>query len=67
MNQPIFERDPADPKRKEMNPVLKLLEPYAHDLWDKEIIDWAPADCRPRRIAKTEYFGGLYQKTIMTR
>ncbi len=25
MNQPIFERDPADPKRKEMNPLLKLV------------------------------------------
>ncbi len=24
MNQPIFERDPSDPKRKEINPVLKL-------------------------------------------
>lgn len=24
MNQPIFERDPSDPKRKEINPILKL-------------------------------------------
>ncbi|MEX0301697.1 MAG: septation protein A [Leisingera sp.] len=24
MNQPIFERDPSDPQRKEMNPILKL-------------------------------------------
>ena len=24
MNQPIFERDPSDPERKEINPVLKL-------------------------------------------
>ena len=24
MNEPIFERDPADPKRKEINPLLKL-------------------------------------------
>ncbi|MEZ5812398.1 MAG: septation protein A [Rhizobiaceae bacterium] len=24
MSQPIFERDPSDPKRKEINPILKL-------------------------------------------
>ena len=25
MNQPLFERDPADPKRKPLNPMLKLV------------------------------------------
>lgn len=25
MNQPIFERDPSDPDRKEINPILKLV------------------------------------------
>lgn len=25
MNEPIFERDPSDPERKELNPILKLV------------------------------------------
>ena len=28
MNDPVFERDPSDPKRKEMNPILKLVRPW---------------------------------------
>jgi ubiquinone/menaquinone biosynthesis C-methylase UbiE len=55
------------PHRYLMRPVLKTLEPFALDLWEKEISDWMPAVQSPARIEKTTYFGGLYQKVVMTR
>ena len=55
------------PHRYLMRPVLKTLEPFALDLWEKEISDWMPAAEFPARIEKTTYFGGLYQKVVVTR
>ena len=55
------------PHRYLMMPILKTLEPFALDLWDKEIIAWIPDECRPHQIRKSTYFGGLYQKVVMIR
>ncbi|MCP4701981.1 MAG: class I SAM-dependent methyltransferase [Gammaproteobacteria bacterium] len=56
-----------NPFRYIMVPILKTLEPYALDMWKKEIIDWVPEEMMPEEIRKTCYFGELYQKVVMTR
>lgn len=55
------------PHRYLMRPILKTLEPFALDLWDREITDWVPDDYQPRQVRKSTYFGGLYQKVVMIR
>ncbi len=55
------------PHRYIMMPVLKTLEPFALDLWEREIADWAPRERPYSSIQKDTYFGGLYQKVVMTR
>jgi ubiquinone/menaquinone biosynthesis C-methylase UbiE len=47
-------------------PVLRRLEPFAMDLWRDEISNWLPADFAPAAIDKRTYFGGLYQKVVVT-
>ena len=47
-----------------MQPVLRLLEPFALDLWRTEIEEIVPDEGSSVRIEKTTYFGGLYQKDI---
>jgi len=54
------------PFRYIMVPILSTLEPFAMDLWKKEIIDWAPKNFTPDTLQKNTYFGGLYQKVVMT-
>jgi len=56
-----------NPFRYLMQPVLSLLEPYALDLWRREITDWLPASARYASVTKQTYFGGLYQKTVIVR
>lgn len=46
-------------------PVLDRLEPYALDLWRHEIGEWLPSGAGSLR--KETYFGGLYQKVVITR
>ncbi len=55
------------PHRYLMRPVLKTLEPFAMDLWEREITDWVPDEQRPSEVRKSTYFGGLYQKVVMVR
>lgn len=38
--------------------ILKLLEPFASDLWRSELSKWLPAGTS---VEKRTYFGGLYQ------
>jgi ubiquinone/menaquinone biosynthesis C-methylase UbiE len=57
----------GNPLRYLMSPLLKRLEPFALDLWRREIIDWVPAALQPRRHSKELRCGGLYQKVVMTR
>jgi ubiquinone/menaquinone biosynthesis C-methylase UbiE len=56
-----------NPLRYLMVPVLKLLEPFALGLWRMEISSWLPLAARGCAIEKRTYFGGLYQKVVITR
>lgn len=57
----------SHPHRYLMRPVLATLEPFALDLWRHEISEWLPEGLDPAGIEKTTYFGGLYQKVVITR
>ena len=55
------------PMRMLMKFVFRKLEPYAMDLWDNEVLDFMPPDLHPASMTKQTYFGGLYQKLLLTR
>jgi len=57
----------SNPLRYLMKPLLALLEPFALDLWLREIGAWLPATLQPRSLKKQTYFGGLYQKVVVVR
>ncbi|MFZ4791784.1 MAG: rhodoquinone biosynthesis methyltransferase RquA [Candidatus Competibacteraceae bacterium] len=59
--------DAINPFRYVMVPIFKSLEPFAMDLWNKEIADWLPTSVRLASIDKQTFFGGLYQKVVMIR
>jgi ubiquinone/menaquinone biosynthesis C-methylase UbiE len=46
--------------------ILRTLEPYALDLWQREITDWFPPDVKVAELRKTTSFGGLYQMLTIT-
>jgi hypothetical protein len=50
-----------------MVPILSTLEPFAMDIWRDEIVHWLPAGEAPAHVDKQTYFGGLYQKVVITR
>lgn len=54
------------PLRYLFRPVLHLLEPFALDLWERELTAWLPNHVRPEQISKETSFGGLYQKLEIT-
>jgi ubiquinone/menaquinone biosynthesis C-methylase UbiE len=53
------------PLRYLWRPLLAKLEPFALDLWRDEIVKWLPRDSI--EIRKEPFFGGLYQKVVITR
>jgi ubiquinone/menaquinone biosynthesis C-methylase UbiE len=55
------------PLRLLMTGVFRRLEPYAMDLWDHEIDEFMPRDFKPAAVDKRTYYGGLYQKLVLTR
>lgn len=57
----------SSPFRYVMVPILSTLEPFAMDLWRGEIVDWLPAAVKPAKVEKQTFFGGLYQKVVITR
>ncbi|MBF0438190.1 MAG: class I SAM-dependent methyltransferase [Magnetococcales bacterium] len=57
----------ANPFRYIMIPILKTLEPFAMDTWDNEISAWIPPEFNIQNIRKETFFGGLYQKTVITK
>ena len=57
----------SNPFRYVMVPILTTLEPFAMDLWNGQIADWLPAHCQKLAIDKQTYFGGLYQKVVISR
>ena len=56
-----------NPFRYIMVPILTTLEPFAMDIWRNQITDWLPAGVKPAGVEKKTYFGGLYQKVVITR
>ncbi len=44
--------------------ILKLLEPFALDLWRKDIASWMPAGVVQDYVKET-MFGGMYQKIVV--
>jgi ubiquinone/menaquinone biosynthesis C-methylase UbiE len=52
------------PLRYIFRPVLRLLEPFALDLWDAPLSSWVSEAARAS-ISVDTYFGGLYQKVII--
>lgn len=55
------------PFRYIMVPILTTLEPFAMDMWRGEIANWLPAGVQVAKVEKQTYFGGLYQKVVITR
>lgn len=47
--------------------VFRRLEPYAMDLWEREIEAFMPAGVKPASVDKQTCFGGLYQKLALVR
>lgn len=54
------------PLRYLWRPVLARLEPFALDLWRRDLSVWLPPGCSGR-MRKESFFGGLYQKLVVTR
>jgi ubiquinone/menaquinone biosynthesis C-methylase UbiE len=55
------------PLRRAMRALLRRLEPFALDLWQAELTAFLPAGVELAAIRKQTYFGGLYQKVVLTR
>ncbi len=56
-----------NPLRYVLGPLLAALEPFALDLWREDITKWMPATQDNLRIERRSFFGGLYQKIVVTR
>jgi ubiquinone/menaquinone biosynthesis C-methylase UbiE len=52
------------PLRYLWRPLLAALEPFALDLWREDIVDWLDHD---GAVERQVFFGGLYQKLVITR
>lgn len=55
-----------NPLRYLMRLVLHWLEPFALDLWQHEIASYLPQSQAPSALRKDTYFGGLYQKIVIS-
>jgi ubiquinone/menaquinone biosynthesis C-methylase UbiE len=53
------------PLRAVMKWILRTFEPFAMDLWRHEVAEWLPAGALALR--KKTFYGGLYQKLVLTR
>jgi ubiquinone/menaquinone biosynthesis C-methylase UbiE len=56
----------SNPMRYVMKPILSWLEPFAMDLWREELPAFMPESIKPEQIQSDFYFGGLYQKIVLT-
>jgi ubiquinone/menaquinone biosynthesis C-methylase UbiE len=54
------------PLRPLMNWILGNFEPFALDLWHHEVREWLPP-ASAGRIRKRTFWGGLYQKLVITK
>lgn len=55
------------PLRPLMTVVFRKLEPYAMDLWQHEVSEFLPQGVGFQSVTQQTYFGGLYQKLVITR
>jgi ubiquinone/menaquinone biosynthesis C-methylase UbiE len=55
-----------NPMRYVMKPILSWLEPFAMDLWREELPAFMPENIEQEQIESEFYFGGLYQKIVLT-
>lgn len=55
------------PLRPLMHQVFKHLEPYAFDLWAHDVSHFMPAHWTPASVDHRTYFGGQYQKLVLTK
>lgn len=55
------------PARYVWLPVLRILEPFAHDLWQRDLTAWLPGSHVAATLHRTRFFGGLYQLVSITR
>jgi ubiquinone/menaquinone biosynthesis C-methylase UbiE len=55
------------PLRPLMRQVFRRLEPYAIDLWRHGLEEFMPADVKPSAATHRTFYGGLYQKWVLTR
>jgi ubiquinone/menaquinone biosynthesis C-methylase UbiE len=46
---------------------LSIFEPFALDMWRQDIADILPASTKGYRLKQTRYFGGLFQRTVVTK
>ena len=53
------------PLRAVMTFILRRFEPFAMDLWRREVAEWLPPGARV--ASKRTFWGGLYQKLVVTR
>ncbi len=53
------------PLRYVFQPVLRILEPFAIDLWRHHVSEWLPKTILPAQLRKETFFGGLYQKVVI--
>ena len=53
------------PLRFLWRPLLAVLEPFALDLWRDEIAKWLPPGAAAG-LRKESFFGGFYQKLVIT-
>ncbi len=48
-------------------PLLRILEPFAHGLWQRDLATWLPGFGSGRAMRRTSFFGGLYQLVSIVR
>jgi ubiquinone/menaquinone biosynthesis C-methylase UbiE len=46
--------------------LLNWLEPFALDLWNRDVTSWLPDSVHSEHVQKETFFGGLYQKLVIT-
>lgn len=55
------------PLRYVFGPVLRKLEPFAQDLWERDLTTWLPPETAAAPRAHRLFFGGLYQMLTIDR
>jgi ubiquinone/menaquinone biosynthesis C-methylase UbiE len=56
-----------NPLRYLLHPLLAIFEPFALDLWRDDIAAWFPPSAKSVTLKREAFFGGLYQKVVVTR